>query len=224
MAADWLPSSDVDLVSFARNFVSHAASDPGGVGLSESQIDALSVLAEAFAAAQDVASDPKTRTRGAIANRDDARKPLKESLRKLARIVNAYPGTTNAERLKLKLTPRGVQPAARSAVREAPVLRVVSAFNRTVRLQLAQANSLNRAKPSHCGGATIFSYVGANPPPDMRAWTYEKQTTALRTQVEFPPTTPAGAQVHLCAFWYCHKAVAGPACTPVTTYLAGGAA
>ena len=46
----------------------------------------------------------------------------------------------------------------------------------------------------------------------------------LRTvfDVEFPATVAAGAQVWLCAFWFNPRSQSGPACQPISAYLAGG--
>jgi hypothetical protein len=65
-------------------------------------------------------------------------------------------------------------------------------------------------------------FVGSAPPMDISQWKFETSTTRTSFDIEFPASVAAGSQVWLCAFWFNPRAQSGPACQPVTAYLAGG--
>ena len=68
----------------------------------------------------------------------------------------------------------------------------------------------------------MFSFVGSAPPADIGQWVFQGSSTRTTFEVEFPATVPAGSQVFLCAFWFNPRSQSGPACQPISAYLAGG--
>ena len=221
---DFLPTKDAELLAWSSNFSSLISSGAAGYGLLPAQATAYAALHSAFASALETATEPSTRTRGTVAAKDAARTPLKAEARELARIVNAFPSITNTQRINLGLNPRTGQVSPINPPTEAPVLEVVSANGRTLKVRLHAQGSDRRGKPANVAGATLFSYVGSAPPADVSAWKFEGSTSRTIFDVEFPPTVPAGAQVWLCCFWYSPRAQSGPACMPVCAYIAGGVA
>lgn len=171
-----------------------------------------------------VSSDPSTRTRENIADTLASKKLFVAEAREIARVINAYPPITNAQRLSLGLTPRKGEAAPINPPTEAPVLEVAAANGRTLRVKLRSLDSNRRGKPDDVAGATVFSFVGNAPPADMSLWKFEGSTTKTSFEVEFPPTVPAGSQVFLTAFWFSPRSQSGPACVPISAYIAGGVA
>ena len=219
---DFLPTKDAELLAWSANFSELISGDPTLYGLTAGQATAYAALHAAFAAALETAVEPSTRTRGAVAAKNDARTPLKAMARELARIANALPAITNQQRIDLGLNPRDNEPSPINPPTESPVLEVVSAVGRTMKIKLRAVNSDRRGKPEGVDGATVFSFVGEEPPTDIAQWKFEGSTTRTIFALEFPATVPAGAQVWLTAFWFNPRSHSGPACQPVSAFVAGG--
>jgi hypothetical protein len=198
------------------------SSTPVTFGLTAAQATAYAALHTAFAAALATATEPATRTRGTVSLKDDKRADLKAKARELARIVNAFPAVTNQQRIDLGLNPRGGAVGPINPPTEPPVMEVLAAVGRTLKVRVHAMGSDRRGKPEGVAGCSVFSYVGAAPPADISAWVFQGSSSRTAFDVEFPPTVAAGAQVFLCAFWYSPRAQGGPACQPISAYLAGG--
>jgi len=223
MSKDFLPSRDGELLTWSANFDARVNAAPTTMGLTVAQAAEYTSLHLGFESAMGIVNNPATRTRGAVSAKDAARTPLKAFARELARIINAYPGTSNQMRIDLGLNPRKDSSAPIPLPAEAPALEVASAFGRMLKLKLHPMNSPSKGKPQGVQGATIFSFVGPNPPAELSQWKFEGNTTRTHFEVEFLPSVPVGSQVWLTAFWTNPRGQSGPACVPISAYLAGGA-
>jgi len=223
MAKDFLPSRDGELLAWSANFDAGVNAAPTTMGLTTAQATEYTSLHLGLETAMAAVTNPATRTRGAISAKDAARTPLKAKARELARIINAFPPVTNQMRIDLGLNPRNGSSGHILEPTEAPALEVVSAFGRTLNLKLHPINSSSKGKPKGVQGATVFSFVGATPPAELSEWKFEGNTTRTHFEVEFLPSVAAGSQVWLTAFWTNPRGQSGPACVPISAYLAGGA-
>jgi len=221
---DFLPHNNAELLAWSVNFnaLINAAGALAAYGVSTSQATAYTALHNDFAAKLLISGEPVTRTRATIEATRLSRTPLKVSARNLARIINAFPAVTNVQRIALGLNPRAGELSPINPPEEQPVLEVVTAIGRMLKLKLRSIDSDRRGKPDGVDGANIFSFVGANPPADMGEWKFEGATTRASFDVEFPPATPAGSQVWLTACWFNPRSQTGPACQPIAAYIAGG--
>jgi hypothetical protein len=222
VAKDFLPTRNADLLEWSAGFIANLTVAPTTVGCTAPQCVAYQALHDSFAADLAVSTNALTRTRTTIEATNTSRDLLKANARELARIINAFPGTTNEERLSLGLNPRAGEISPINPPTEPPILEVISAIGRTLKVRLHAQDSSGRAKPEGVDGASIFSFVGNSPPADISEWTFEASTSRTSFDVEFPPTVPAGSQVFLCSFWFSPRKQSGPACTPVSAYIAGG--
>ena len=222
MAKDFLPRRDALLLAWSANYAAQLAAIGTAVGITVQQSSDYQALHTTFASDLATATDPSTRTRGAIAGKQASKRSLIAEARELARIINAFPGTTNQQRIDLGLNPRKGEATPINPPTEAPVLEVVSAIGRLLRIKLHAQDSTRRGKPEGVSGATIFSYVGSAPPADINQWTFEGSTTTTTAELTFPASVPAGAQIWLCSFWFNPRTQSGPLCMPVSAYIAGG--
>src|SRR5437016_1820127 len=101
--ADFLPSSDADLLAFAQNFSTKVTATPVPYGLVAGDATALAALVTSFTTALNTANTPATRTAVTVASKDTARAVLVTELRQLARRVQATPTVTAAQRIELGL-------------------------------------------------------------------------------------------------------------------------
>lgn len=224
MSHDYLPSRDALLLDWSNNFHSMISSSPTTYGLTAGQATSYGTLNTSWSNAYTTATAPSTRTRGTIAAKNAARTLLKANARFLARIVQATATVTAQQKIDLGLTARDVIPSPINPPTEAPVLEIVAALGRTLKVNLRSVGSDRRGKPDGVHGASLFSFVGATPPADIEAWTFQGSTTRTSFDVEFAPAVPAGSQVWLTAFWFNPRSQSGPACTPISAYIAGGVA
>ncbi len=219
---DFLPHKDADLLAWAQAFSTKITATPVAFGLVAAQATAFAALLSTWSADLATATDPATRTRAAISAKNDSRTPMKAEARELARVINAFPSITNEQRIELGLNPRSGTISPIQPPQECPVMEVVSAVGRTLKVKLRAQDSNRRGKPDGVDGATCLTFVGSAPPADITQWKFEGSTARTTFDVEFPATVAAGAQVWLCAFWFNPRKESGPACQPISAYLAGG--
>jgi hypothetical protein len=219
---DWMPRKDAELLAWSVDFSAGITAMGAAVGLLPAQCTAFAALQASFASSLATATNPATRTRGAISLKNDKRGEMKFMARELARIVNAFPGTTNQMRIDLGLNPRTGEASPINPPTEPPVMEVVHAIGRTLKVKVHGTDTTRRGKPEGVSGCTVFYFVGSTPPADITQWVFAGSSTRTVFDVEFPATVPAGAQVFLCSFWKNYRDQSGPACQPITAYLAGG--
>jgi hypothetical protein len=222
MGKSFLPSREADLVNWSFNFKELIVANPTLYGLTVPLATAYAALHDDFAEAYTAAIDPGTRTPAAIILKNTAMDALKANARQLAKLVQGTPTVTDEQRGLLGLT----VPAERTPINpptETPVLEVIGRLGTIVSIKLHDGSGSRRGKPAGVAGATVFSYVGATPPVDVGAWTFQGNTTRNTVDVEFPVGTAAGTTVWLCAFWYNPRGQSGPGCAPVSAIIAGGA-
>lgn len=229
-STDYLPTREADLNQWAKNFDEKITAAPTEYGLTAAQATAFNALYTAFTDAWGAANANSTRTPSVIVTKNDAKQALIDGdggIRKLVKIIQAYPGTTDTERSDLGLTIPDTGPTPVPAPAEAPQLDVVARFNRTIKIRLHDASSpTSRGKPATVATATVFWAIGPAAPADMTGWTFYTNTGKTVVDVEFPDTVAAGAQVWITAFWSNAKGESGPACAAVGTFIdsAAGAA
>lgn len=219
---DFLPSKDSELIVWSSNYSARINATPLAFGLSVPAAAGYQALHLDFETKLATASEPITRTRGTISAKDDARKLLKAEARELARIINAYPPITNQQRIDLGLTPRKSEATPINPPTEQPVLTVAGAVGRILKIKLGSADTSRRGKPDGVAGCSLFSHVGSQPPADVSLFKFEGSTTRTSFDLEVPASVPAGSQIWLTAFWFSPTSQSGPACQPVSAYVAGG--
>ena len=214
---DFVPTRDAQLATFSANFQTLVAANFASYGLTSAQSAAFTSVNSAWLAAYTAASNDGTRTPAAIMTKLEARRTMVQKLRELARIVQAYPGTTNTMRTTLGLTvPSQRQPIP--APSQSPTIDVKTVVGRTITIRLHN-NSASRGKPAGVDGAAVFSYVGSAPPANIDDWKFEGNTTRTLINVEFGSSIPAFSQVWLTAFWFNPRGQSGAACEPINTFL-----
>ena len=221
MANSFFPDTDAGALAWAQHFASMIAAGPATIyGLTSAQSTAFNTLVASYQTTL-TACEPTLRNKASTAAKNSARAALKLSAAQLASIIGGQPSVSDAQKIALGLTVR-VAPSPIPAPGDPPELDIVSVSGRTVKIRLHDSATMKRARPAGVMGATLFSFVGAIAPGDLSAWTYQGNSSKAVLDVVFPATVPAGSAVWLLAFWYNGKGQSGPACAPVSTYIAGG--
>ena len=223
MSKDFIPSREAKLVTWSVNFKTKITTAPTVYGLTAAQATQYGTKHDAFVALYQAANDPDTRSPSAIIAKSASKSDLIATARQFARIVQATPSVTPELKSELGLTVRDVEPTPVGPPTTAPLLTVVSASGRTVRMRLQDAASpTRRGRPEFTAGAAVFSFVGDVPPADLADWKFEGNTTRTTVDVAFPATVPNWSKVWLRARWFSPRLQDGPASAPVETALPGG--
>ncbi len=210
---------DAELVSASGDFSTAITAAPATYGLVAAQATAYAALDTAFASAYATAVDPITRTKAAIAAKNQARKELVASARQLADYIISNPAVSNAQLIELGLDPR-TERTPIPAPTVSPSIDFVSVTGRTVKLRLH--TGVRRGKPAGVNGVAIFSHVGATPPASIEVWKFEGNSGRTVVEVAFDDSVAPGALVWFTAFWFNNRKQSGPACDPVSVNIAGG--
>src|SRR5262249_51591579 len=88
IAVHFFPDKDSELLACSLNFKNLITANPTDYGLTAPRATANGTLHDAFASALAAATDPSTRTKGAIEAKNEARTALKNNARLLANLVN----------------------------------------------------------------------------------------------------------------------------------------
>jgi hypothetical protein len=221
---DYLPDADHPFAEWCRHFADKIAADPGLYGLTAGDSAQLDAAFATFAGAFGTALDPRTRTRVAVAAKNDARAALEALVRSLVHRVQALPGLAADQRVALGLADRSARASRINAPATRPILAMAHAPHRSgASLWIADEDHRHRkAFPKEYACCVVFSFAGergAPPPTDPDAWRFE----GLATRVLFPlPHRPAdaGRTVHFKAAWASPRGQLGPASTILSTTLA----
>lgn len=219
----YLPQGDGPLLNWSSNYNQLVSANFAQYGLSQQQADDYDALHQSYLSAFQAATHPPTRTTPTIIAKNNAKKALVEKARELVRIIQAYPGTTDEMRGSLWITIPDDEPTPVPPPSDPPLLLVGDRYQRTVSLQLRDSrNSESKARPEGVSGATVFSWVGEQPPADVSMWKFEGNTSRTQYDVTFPFTVPLASKVYFTAFWFNPTKQSGPAANPVSAYLDSG--
>lgn len=223
MPKDFVPKREADLDEFVHNFDTRITATPTSFGLTAPQATAFHALVVAWDSAYAVTKNRGTRSQSAVILKNEKKFLMVKNLRELARIVQAFPATSNEQRSLLGLTVPTI-PQTNPAPATSPTLLVLGVNGNTVSVRLRDSTNPSRVRPDFAKSANVFSYVGEAPPTTADGWTFQGGTTRNRFEVVLDSSLPIGTKVFLTAFWKNERDMSGPACTPVPVTLMGGAA
>ena len=223
MAFRFPPAAEAELVTWSNTFKTKITRSPTTYSLTAAQATSYGTKHDAFVAAYTIAQDNETRSPANISTKDLQKAILIAEIRMLAGVSQRWPGMTNPLRIELGLPPRDFEPTPIPPPGAAPGIVVKSAQGRTVRIRLIDVAQPTRlGKPAGVSGASVFSFVGANPPAELSGWKFEGNTGRTTIDVLFPTSVASGATVWFTAFWFNPRKQQGPACDPVSANLPGG--
>lgn len=217
----YIPSKDGDVLAYTLNFSTYLTAHAVALGMTAANATTYAGLQSDYAAALKAATEPSTRGKATIANKDAAKKQIVALTRSYAQMIGRNVNVTNEQRLALGLNIRKqrtvVPPPA-----TAPVIQVLSVNAWTVRLKLKNADGTRRARPVGAIGAAVFSYAGSAPPVSLSDWKYEGVCGKDIIEIVTDADLPSGAKVWLTAQWFSARKETSPCCNPVSTIIQGG--
>ena len=220
----WLPLTDEGLRTFCESFLSTITPVPTDFGLVIGDVTLLNTRTTDYTEKLATSEEPSTRTRPSVAAKRISKAALITTMRNLYKKVLA--ANLPADKMEaLGLRPRDVQPTPIPAPAMAPQINIVGRVENTVKLKFTDpTDPSRRGRPPGVDGIAVFSYVGEVAPTTDAGWHFEGNVTRMAVDVIFPASVTPGSKVWLTAFFFNPRAMSGPAATPVSTYLPGGAA
>ena len=206
--ADFLPQKDGALLTWALNASSKITATPAPFGVPTTMASAFAGFTSAFQSALAAVDNPATQTRVTVATKDQFRVNLKAYARKVSKVVQGHPTITNAQRIDLGLNvPEIPSPIPIPGV--APKMDVDTVLGKTVALRIHNADTTKRGRPAGCAGASVYSFIGDQPPENINLWVFEGNTTRTEFEVAFTGSVAPFAKVWLTALWFNPRQQAG---------------
>lgn len=210
MANDYIPADDPSLATFASDFSAYIEDGFANVGLLIGDFTALDGLQGDFAAKLAASNNAKTVATVAREGKDLSRTTLVNSLRSLARRIQAFPGTTAAELAALGLTVRDTTPTVVPAPTTQPVLFV----DTSSRLQHIinfrdSATPSSKAKPAGVLGIELYRKVGGTAPADLSQCDFLAMDTATPYTIDYV-AAQGGEMVYFIGRWVNRNGQSGP--------------
>lgn len=212
MAARVPPTKDGELDDFATNASTIISGAPTVIGLTASQATTLAGLVADFHSRRLAVADPATKTRVTVEARDTSKAALLLYLRQILRIINFFPGTSNAQRASLGMNIPPAEHARRPRPTTQPIVNVAGTGGGEALLRVRDELAPDRvAKPVNVASALIsFVVTDADAPqPAFPANTFN----AVATRTNYTLTLPSdsvGKRVWVQACWANETGLAGP--------------
>ena len=216
----YYPSRQAELLLWAEAFQQGVQDRQAVLQLPQELLDRLSDSVSAFATGMARIADIATRTRGAIAWKDEKRTQMIAVVREVVDQIQVNPGVDDQMRRDLGITVRDRTPSPVPVPDAPPMLIVMDTTRFGVKVRLKNIEEQERrAKSAGVKGATILGFIGDVPSDDPMQWVLLGSTSKTRETLAFPLTTPPGSKVWLTAYWFNNKMQAGPLCMPVSACL-----
>lgn len=222
-SSNFIPDREAELLAWARAFGTLLNTDPVAYGVTPDQAAHFDALLADFEHFLGKTRSGLTNTSAMVAAKNTAKKALIAEARALGRQIRADRNVTNEQRIGLGLT-RETEERSRVPVPAGPPeVHVTGVKGKTVSISLKNTlGGSSKARPPDVLGATIFSFVGRQPPDDPRAWTFHGQTTRTRMKLQFDWKIPAGETVWISACWINPRLEPGPMSKAIAAQVLSG--
>lgn len=207
------------LSAYSVNFKTRTTAAPADFEMTAAKCTSYGVLHDLYIAALAAVNTVGARSKALVAAKNSARKNLLAVAREYYAQIQASLVVTDANKTLLNITIRNTEPTPRPAPSVVPAVAVISVYGRNARLSIKDASGARRGRPVGCAGASLFSFVGENPPLATEGWRAEGNITRTPIVVQFDDDVAPGTKVWFCAFWYSQRGLSGAACTPVSAHI-----
>jgi hypothetical protein len=194
MGKGYLPSREATLLTWAQDFSGRVTADAAGYGLTLEQAMAVGEAVGGFSSAYEAATNRETRTPVNVEAKNVAKRAMIDEVRQAVKIIQAWPGMTDAKRSALGITIPDTTPTPVGAPTTTPTVRVRSVEGRLLNLQLKDPGIERRGKPANVRGAWLYTHVGEDM-PTFEQMAFRGETGRNYTQVVMPADVPVNAKV-----------------------------
>lgn len=208
--SSYLPTRQGDQALWVQNFSTLLNLDPPRYGTTAGDAASVAGLVSAFLAALAIVSDPATKTRTAVTNKNQARVQMFNLIRPLAMQIRENLGVAPADKEALGLKLPDSQPTSVAAPTTMPILELIGATPLEHTLRFNDQNTPNkRAKPPGVIGMQLVKAVGEMPADGPEAAQFVAMVTRQPFAVRF---TQADAKktAYYWARWQTRSGLVGP--------------
>ncbi|MFG0329675.1 MAG: hypothetical protein ACF8PN_07235 [Phycisphaerales bacterium] len=209
----FIPRADAAALAMLKAFADGIEANPALYMLTPPDAAAIRKAVDAFEAAYRVAKDERTRTKVAVAAKDDARRSAEQIVRQFAGIIKANAGVSDPAKIAIGIRPRGAGGGGTpiGEITSSPLLRIIGATPGAHTLRYADANTPERsAKPFGAANLQLFCALTDDAPEaDPPAARFIGAYTRNPIGVEHPHADDGKVATYY-ARWATRKGVAGP--------------
>ncbi|MBB6429739.1 hypothetical protein [Algisphaera agarilytica] len=215
----YIPSREAELLGWAQNLNDRLEATPEAFGVTADQLVPFGSTYSAFAAAYAVTSNPSTKTKPAVADKNAKKAEMVRQARLLVSVLQGWPYMTDAKRDELRIPVRDSQPTPIGPPVEMPVLRVAAVNGSVLDLEVRREDGETKRKPAGVRSVNLYTHIGDDPPAQLTAWQYRGGSTKHNPQIVIEPEVQPGTKVWVTALWVNPTEQPGPACAPVQTRI-----
>lgn len=215
----YVPSREAELLGWAGNLHARLMAAPGDYGVVVEQLGPFDVAYTAFAAAYAVTSNPATKTKPTVADKNTKKAEMIRQARLLVSTLQGWPSMTDAKRDELRIPVRDHQPTPIGPPTEMPVLRIAAMHGSVMDLEVRREDGETKRKPAGVSGVWIYTFIGETPPTTLTAWQFRGGSTKHNPQIVFEPEVQPGTKVWVTALWVSPTKQPGPACAPLQSRI-----
>lgn len=221
MSKSYLPSRESNLLVWVQDFSALVGNDPAAYGLTADQTSAVTFAIEAFVSAYDIATNRETRSPVNVEAKNNAKREMVGVIRRIVKIIQAWPEITDAKRSALGITIPDTNPTRVPAPSTTPTVSVRSVEGRLLNLQLKAPETERRGKPSNVRAAWLYTHVGEEM-PTFEQMDFRGEAGRTYTQVVMPQDVPVNSKVWVSACWVSTSGKPGAVSLPVFTWTNHG--
>lgn len=223
MPKPFYQGTQAELASGAQNLVEIVTPAPATYGLTVGHVTSYTALTTSYVELLNLATEPATNSKVAVANKNAAKKALRAASLDVARIITATPTVTNAQLLALRLNER-IVPQPQPVPMTPPFVDIISVVGRHAKIRAHDAvNELNRGKAPGAVGVNVFTFVGPEAPTDPSQYQFQGMSTRCLVEIAFPNSVPSGSTVWVSCCWVGTRGNVGNGSVPISFTLQGGA-
>ncbi len=214
--------TEPEFIDWTGSLVRTLTPDPESFGTNAMTLANYVTTRNRYVAAYDKVQEPITDSKPNRVAKNEARKTLENATKSLVDVMQAWPQMTNEKRTQLGINIRDRKPTRKPRPRMAPLVALQSQVGLTLNVMLLDSTDPERrGRPADVAGTSLLSFIGEVPPQDIAGWTFQGNTTKTKESITFPPATPPGAKVWVCAVFYNTRAETGPVSEAMGAHLAG---
>lgn len=209
-SSSYIPSRDGDLALWAQAFAAGITANPTAYGLDATIAAGIQSAVDQFIAALGIATNPETRTKPTVADKDGEKVAMLELCRYYAQHIKANLGISDELKEAIGVPLTDSLPTPVPAPTTQPLLSIIGATPLQHTLRYADASTPDkRAKPAGATGLLLFVAYGPTVPTDPETAKFVGLFGRQPMLVDHAAEN-AGKTAYYCARWTNSKGQMGP--------------
>ncbi len=218
--SDYIPRADDAFRTFAEVFAANISSWPSSYMLAAAEAASIQKAVDSFVAKLAVAQNKLTRTRGTIADKDDARSIAEHLIRCYALLIKHNHGISDGDKLAIGVRPIRPSRQRRGPPGSTPLLSVLGCTPGVQSLRFSDANTPDsRAKPYGVTELQLFRGVHDDERLPVTECQFYRKITRNPVQVPFTQADDGKLATYY-ARWATKTGQTGPWSNPVSFRIA----